>query len=193
LPLLVLPGNHDDRALLRQAMGTIAYPPPEGEFLHRVVDDLPVRIVALDTQVPGRPEGALCPRRLGWLADRLAEAPGRPTLIAMHHPPFVTGIGHMDAMRCFDDVALAKVLRSAPGVERLVCGHVHRPVTVRWAGMVASIAPSTAHQVALDLVEGAPARWTGEPPAIALHAWAPEIGFVSHLSYTGNFPATAFT
>ena len=68
-----------------------------------------------------------------------------------------------------------------------MCGHVHRPIQVRWAGTMASIAPSTAHQATLDLHEGAPLSMKMEPPAIALHLWQPGSGLVTHVSYIGTY------
>jgi hypothetical protein len=52
--------------------------------------------------------------------------------------------------------------------------------------MLASTAPSTAHQVALDLEEE-PLAFTMEPPACHLHVWSAETGLVSHTSYIGDF------
>ena len=94
-----------------------------------VVEGHPVRLIALDTLVPGQVGGLLCAERLIWLAARLEEAPARPTLIFMHHPPFVTGLQAMDAMGLEGKEELAAVIRRHPQVERLVCGHVHRPMT----------------------------------------------------------------
>ena len=67
-----------------------------------------------------------------------------------------------------------------------MCGHVHRPIQVRWAGTMASIAPSTAHQATLDLHDGAPFSMMMEPPAIALHLWRPGTGPGHHVSYIGE-------
>jgi len=74
-----------------------------------------------------------------------------------------------------------------------VCGHHHRPITVRWAGTIGSVAPSTAHQVTLDLVaDDSPSTFTMEPPGFHLHLWSPEAGLVTHGvaigHYDGPFP-----
>ncbi len=191
MPFLVIPGNHDARGTLRQAFADHAYLPREGEFLHYVVEEWPVRLVGLDTVVPGSPGGAQCPARLAWLDARLAEAPDRPTLIFMHHPPFVTGLAAMDEMGLDGQRGFADVLRRHPQVERVVCGHVHRPITRRLAGTVVMTCPSTAHQIALAL---APVNRLGvvmEPPTCLMHAWlGPEHGLVTHESVIGNrYPA----
>ena len=68
-----------------------------------------------------------------------------------------------------------------------MCGHVHRPIQVRWAGTMASIAPSTAHQATLDLHEKTPHSLMMEPPGLALHLWRPGMGLVTHMSYIGTY------
>ncbi len=186
MPVYLIPGNHDERGALRAAFADHAYLPREG-FLHYVVEGWPVRLVALDTIVPGRPGGLMCAERLAWLDARLVEAPERPTLIFMHHPPFRTGIHHMDVLGLDNAEAMREVVRRHAQVEAVVCGHLHRPIQVRWAGTVASTAPSTAHQVALDLRDDGPAEFVMEPPACQLHVWTPGVGLVSHTSFIGTF------
>ena len=146
-----------------------------------------MRLIALDTLVPGKGYGALCPERLDWLEARLAES-DRPTILFMHHPPFDCGIAAFDGMGCTEGGArLAELVRRHVNVERVMCGHVHRPIQVRWAGTMASIAPSTAHQVTLDLHDQAPLSMMMEPPGIALHLWREGTGLVTHVSYIGTY------
>jgi len=192
VPAFAIPGNHDDRTCLRRVFAARGYFPVQGTFLHYTLEDWPVRIIALDTQVPGNPYGHLCAARLTWLADRLEEAPERPTVIMMHHPPFSTGITHMDAMALAEAEAFGNLIARYGCIERILCGHVHRACTVRWRGTVASICPSTAHQVALDLDAASEPAWTREPPAIAVHKWLPAVGLVSHLSPIGDYPPTYY-
>jgi len=193
IPWALMPGNHDDRTNLRQAFADHAYLPRTGEFLHYVLEDMPLRLVALDTLIPGESGGTLCQARLDWLADRLAERPDRPTIVAMHHPPFLTGLTEMDAINCDNSAALGAIVAQHPQIERIICGHVHRPIVARWHGTVVTTAPATAHQVALDLREGSPTAWIMEPPACHLHYWRPDAGLVTHQSYIGDYgPPTAY-
>jgi 3',5'-cyclic AMP phosphodiesterase CpdA len=151
------------------------------------VEGWPVRLVALDTLVPGAPGGRLCAERLAWLDARLAEERGRPTLVFMHHPPFVTGMRAMDAMGLEGKTDLAAVIGRHQQVEGVVCGHLHRPITRRFAGTVATTCPATAHQLALDLAPAPRLAVVMEPPACMLHVWlGPEAGLVSHLSVIGG-------
>jgi 3',5'-cyclic AMP phosphodiesterase CpdA len=187
MPVYLIPGNHDAREPMRRVFAHHGYLPLEGRFLHYVIEDHALRLVALDTVVPGEPGGALCPERLEWLAARLREAPHRPTVILMHHPPIETGIVHMDGMNCAGAEPLGAIIARHPQVERILCGHVHRPIQVRWNGTIVSIGPSPAFQVALDLDPGAPACWIEEPPAYQVHLWRPGLGLVSHLAYVADF------
>ncbi len=94
--IIAIPGNHDERAAMRDAFRSGGYLPVDGKFLQFALDEYPLRIVGLDTLIPGQGGGELCAERLAWLDRTLAEKPNAPTLVLMHHPPFVTGIGHMD-------------------------------------------------------------------------------------------------
>ena len=190
MPVYLIPGNHDDRANLRRVFDRHAYLAYDGDFVHYTVEDWPLRLVALDTLVPGSDRGLVCPARLAWLEARLAEAPERPTLIFMHHPPFVTGIGSMDGMGLDGIDALAAVIHRHPQVERIVAGHIHRPIVRRFAGTVACVCPATAHQVALDLPPDGRLAMVMEPPACMLHVWlGEEQGLVTHVSPIGVRPA----
>ncbi len=187
MPVYVIPGNHDAREALRAAFADKGYFPVSG-FLQYAVDDGPVRLLALDTLVEGKPHGALCEQRLTWLKARLEEQADKPTMLFMHHPPFDCGIETFDKSRLLEgDAGLIALVRRHPNVERAACGHVHRPIQVRWAGTMASIAPSTAHQATLDLNEHSALSMMMEPPAIALHQWRPDSGLVTHVSYVGEF------
>ena len=187
MPLYVIPGNHDSREHLARAFADRGYLPTRGEFLHYTVEEWPVRLVGLDTQVPGQPGGALCAERLAWLDARLGEAPARPTLVFMHHPPFLTGLAAMDSMGLEGKEALAAVIRRHPQVERIACGHVHRPMTRRFAGTVATTCPATAHQIALELRPAERLSVVMEPPACTLHLWlGADAGLVSHVSVIGD-------
>ena len=187
MPVYLIPGNHDEREGLRRAWRGDGYLPAQG-FLHYTVEDQPLRLVALDTVIAGEPGGRLCAERLGWLDRTLAADPSRPTLIIMHHPPFATGIAHMDAIGLDGAEAFAAVLARHPQVERVLCGHLHRSIQARIGRhAIASTAPSTAHQVALDLSSDGPSAFMMEPPGYQLHLWRPETGVVTHTAVIGDF------
>ena len=118
IPFYLIPGNHDARDALRQAFPEHDYLPDDG-FLHYVVEDLPLRLIALDTLVEGKGHGALSDGQLDWLDARLAES-DRPTLLFMHHPPFDVGIAPLDAARLQEgSERLAEIVRRRGNVERV--------------------------------------------------------------------------
>jgi Icc protein len=187
MPVYLIPGNHDRRDALRDAFPEHAYLRQSPQFVQYVIEDHALRIVALDTLVPGEGRGELCADRLAWLDARLAEQPARATAVLMHHPPFATFIGHMDRQGLSGAAELAAVIRRHPQVERLLCGHLHRPILARFAGTIASTAPSPAHQVALDLASDARSQFVMEPPGYQIHAFTPQTGVVSHTAFVGSF------
>ncbi|MDJ0949408.1 MAG: phosphodiesterase [Alphaproteobacteria bacterium] len=187
MPVYLIPGNHDDRRELKNAFPEHDYLPGDGSFQHYAIEDYPIRLIGLDTVIPQEVGGAICDERRAWLAERLDEARDRPTLIFMHHPPIPIGVKGMDRINCEGADALRDLIARHPQVERVVCGHVHRPAQMRWGGTVVSTAPSTAAQLRLDLDPGAEPEFVAEPLAYALHYWEAGTGLVSHLSFVGEF------
>ena len=187
MPIYVIPGNHDSREALRAAFARDGYFPATG-FLHYAVEAYPMRIIGLDTHIPGEHGGLLCGERLAWLERTLAMASSKPTLLMMHHPPFPTGIAHMDAHALHNPSEFAEVVRRHGQIARILCGHLHRTIDHRFAGTVAGTCPSTAHQLVFDTTPGAPAEFTFEPPGYQLHIWRDDAGLVSHTAVFGSWP-----
>lgn len=191
-PVHLMPGNHDDVPTLRAVFADQPQlqPGPDVALAAHVlyaVDLGGLRLVALDTVVPRAPHGQLCSARLDWLDRTLAAEPALPTVVALHHPPFATGIRHMDRMGLLEGAdGLAAVMRRHPQVERLICGHLHRSIQYRFGGTLAMTAPSTAHQIALDLRPRGPAAWILEPPGLVVHLWSGGT-LVSHVQPSGDF------
>jgi len=187
MPIYVVPGNHDKRENLRAGLAHLPGVTSDPHFVQYAVEDHPVRLVLLDTLVPGANHGELSSIQLDWLDRTLAAQPSKPTLVGMHHPPFVTGIPHMDKIALLNAGAFRAVIARHRQVERIVCGHHHRPVVGQCAHAIASIAPSVAHQVALTFKASDRGAFIFEPPAFQLHLWTGENGFVSHTVYTDTY------
>jgi 3',5'-cyclic AMP phosphodiesterase CpdA len=188
IPFAAVPGNHDDRDLMRAALPD-GYARPSGA-LHslRTIGD--VDVVLIDSIVPGRDYGMLEADSLAWLDDALAAAPTRPALLFMHHPPFRTGIEHMDVQNLRNAGDLADTLRRHRRARLVAAGHVHRAALTSFAGTAATICPAPNHAVALDLDARLPPSFTIEPPAFHLHAWIPDDGLgtvVTHWVPIGDF------
>jgi len=172
MPLYLLAGNHDEREKLRKAFtgSRFDYLEQCDKFLQYTADLGVLRLIVLDTVVPFEGCGRLCAERLKWLDERLSEDP-RPTVVAMHHPPFATGITYMDKIGLEGAAELEEIISRHPHIERIVCGHLHRSIQCRFGNTIASTCPSTAHQVAMDLREDGPGCFVMEPPGYQLHLW----------------------
>lgn len=189
MPYYLVPGNHDDRAALRAAFADQGYLPASPEApLDWVVDDYPLRLIGLDSTIPGRHGGQLEDSQLRWLDAQLAARPQAPTVLILHHPPFVSGIGHMDREPFLNAAALHEVIAAHPQVERLLCGHLHRSMQRRFAGSLCCVCPGVSHQIVLDLQVDAPAHFNLEPPGYLLHHWQGEQGLVTHTGVFGQYP-----
>jgi len=187
MPCHLLPGNHDDRTQLRAAFPDHDYLVQTDAFIQYTLEQYPLRIIALDTVVPQHPHGELCGQRLDWLAARLAEQPQRPTVIALHHPPFATGLQPMDALGLRAGAPeLEAIVRRYPNVERVLCGHLHRTIFRRFGGTLASTCPAPAHQIALDLSDAKRLDLVMEPPGYHLHTWQAG-ALVTHHVVVGDY------
>ncbi|WP_313295212.1 phosphodiesterase [Diaphorobacter sp.] len=187
MPLYLLPGNHDERQQLRASFPSHSYLGTDG-FVQYSVPIGGLQLVTLDTVTPGASEGNLCQQRLDWLEAELDRQRHKPVVIAMHHPPFQTLIGHMDRIGLLTGAKeLEAIVARYPNVERVICGHLHRSIQVRFGGTIAATIPSPAHQVCLDLAPDAASAWTLEPPGYALHALPQGGRLVSHMAASGTF------
>ena len=187
MPVYVIPGNHDQRENFRTGLAHLPHVSVDPHFVQYAVDDHPVRLVMLDTLVPGASHGELSPEQLNWLDQTLAAEPAKPTLVGMHHPPFVTGIPHMDKIALLNAGKFGSVIARHRQVERIVCGHHHRPIIGRCAHAIASVAPSVAHQVELTFDPSDRGAFNFEPPAFQLHTWHEAAGFVTHTAYVNQY------
>ncbi|MEA3066231.1 MAG: 3,5-cyclic-AMP phosphodiesterase [Sphingomonadales bacterium] len=188
-PVFYALGNHDGREAFRANFPDLAMP---GGFLQYAIEGHDLRILVLDTLEEGRHGGNFCETRAAWLRDRLAEAPGRPTLIVLHHPPVDSGLSWMTEDPEASWVARLEALVSAQdNIVALIAGHLHRPVVTRWAGTLLAVCPSTAPQVALDFETIDPERPDGrpmivaDPPCFAVHHWDGK-RLVSHFDTAGE-------
>ena len=179
-PLLAIPGNHDERAAFRAAFADLGYLPATGPLHFVAGSHGPVRVIGLDISVPGHHHGDFDEHAAAWLEGSLVGEPDRPTLIMLHQPPIETGIGFIDAYRCFNGERLAAIVARHPAVERVLCGHVHRHMSLRFGGSLLVTAPSTTTAIALHLASAAEPASYVEPPALLLHHWRPEAGLVTH-------------
>lgn len=183
----VLPGNHDLRGPLRAAFGL---PGRAEEPVSYAVDLGPLRLVCVDSIIPGAEGGALDGGRAEWLDLALAEDREKPTVVALHHPPLITDLPTFEEIGLASEgrAALAEVLGRHPQVARVVAGHVHRPMVAELAGRAVLTAPSTYMQVALDFAPR-PLEMRPDPPGFAIHALR-DGALTSHVQTVPRLPTS---
>jgi 3',5'-cyclic AMP phosphodiesterase CpdA len=187
IPFVAIPGNHDSRALMRDAFPQAPFP-AEGA-LNQLCAVGGLDVVLLDSSVHGKPDGMLEPSTLQWL-DATLTGSDRPALLFLHHPPFRTGIWHMDRQNLLNTGELAAIVGKHPRVRLVAAGHVHRATLTLFAGVAGTICPAPNHAVALDLAQLLEPSFRIEPPAFHLHAWFAGAGhgdLVTHLVPIGRF------
>jgi Icc protein len=197
IPFAAIPGNHDGRGMLRDVWPDHTATAATTAALNSVRRIGELDIVLIDSTVPGAARGELDADTLAWLDTVLGESTSRPALLFLHHPPFTTGIAHMDAQNLRNADDLAAILRRHGRARLIAAGHVHRSTLTTFAGVAATICPAPNHAVALDLDGHLPPSFTVEPPAFHLHVWFPgraEQNFgqnfgdvVTHLVPIGDF------
>jgi Icc protein len=188
IPFVGIPGNHDARAMMRAAFPEQGWAPTGA--LDQIVSVGGLDLLLLDSSVAGQPHGELEAETLQWLDDALASSSTRPALLFLHHPPFRTGIEHMDVQDLCNAEELAPIIQNHPRVKLVAAGHVHRATLTLFAGVPATICPAPNHAVDLDLGELRVPSFRVEPPAFHLHVWLPGEGFgelVTHQVPVGDF------
>ncbi len=157
--LIWVMGNHDERVPF--AAGLFDAAPADSRVeqadssaapLDRVYDLDGLRLIALDTSVPGYHHGALTDEQLSWLTTQLQEPARLGTLLAMHHPPLPSAIEVMAILELHEQHRLAEVIRGSD-VRGILAGHLHYSTQGMFAGVPVSVAAATCYS--LDV--GAPA------------------------------------
>jgi Icc protein len=179
-PVFPVAGNHDDRDTLRAAFGLAG---ADEEPVQYAAELGPLRLVVLDSTRPGADGGELDADRLGWLEATLA-ASEAPTVVALHHPPLLTGLPAFDAigLPTDDRRAFGEIVARHGHVRRIVTGHVHRAAVSELGGRTVVIAPSTYLQARLDLRSDEIRFDDDHPPGYVVHALG-EDGLASHFQF----------
>ncbi|WP_448810292.1 phosphodiesterase [Agromyces bauzanensis] len=143
-------GNHDERGTFRSEL---LDEPATDQPVHQVVQVGGLRIIALDTSVPGYHHGALDTASLAWLDAVLADPAPEGTLIAMHHAPIATPLALMDVLELRDQDELADIVRGRD-VRMILGGHLHYATNGMFAGIPVSVAGATAYTMDLSATPG---------------------------------------
>lgn len=143
-------GNHDDRGTFRrELLGQL----PTSNPVDRVHDINGLRVVALDSTVPGFHHGSIADDQLDWLAEELSTAAPHGTIIAMHHPPVPTVLDLSVLVELRDQPEFAEVIRGSD-VRSIIAGHLHYSTTATFAGVPVSVASATCYTQDLNVPVG---------------------------------------
>jgi 3',5'-cyclic AMP phosphodiesterase CpdA len=178
LPLHLTTGNHDNPAAMLDVFGGTSFL-GGGTSAHYAVAHPGFTVVALDSWRPDGPAGQLGDDQLSWLDDVLGQRPDVPAFVCLHHPPVAVGVPFLDGMRLENGPALGAVLARHGNVARVLAGHVHRAISVPFAGTLVTVAPSTYRQTSLTLRADREIGYLAEPTGFLLHV-STESGFATH-------------
>lgn len=183
-PYLLLPGNHDDAALVHQFFPDVS-PPPRG-MLRVELDGL--RLLLADSCIGGQDHGELGSEQLQDMAAELDGNP-RPTLLAMHHPPVSAQVPALDGLGLRDVRVFQEWLMQRGCIVAVLAGHYHQAqfsLLGRCCPVI--VAPSVAPPLVPDFC--APSfRVEAKPASGVLHLWN-QHRLSSHL-FTSDLPQPA--
>ena len=146
IPAWVIPGNHDDPSVMQEAFaGTPCFPVTDQTFQY-ALEDLPFRILALNSRADGTELPEFNQHKLAWLTDQLDRS-DKAVLIAIHHPPMTTGIELIDMGGSEWYQGMKSVISTHDQVKLVICGHCHCDLSGRIGHAPVYMAPANSHQL----------------------------------------------
>jgi 3',5'-cyclic AMP phosphodiesterase CpdA len=159
-------GNHDERGAFReQLFGQM----PSDRPVDFVYDVDGLRVITLDTSVPGHHHGELTGDQLDWLAEELSTPAEHGTIIAMHHPPVPSVQDLSVLVELRDQASLAEVIEGSD-VRSIIAGHLHYSTNATFAGVPVSVASATCYTQ--DLAVGGTRGRDGAQSYNLVHVYA---------------------
>ncbi len=169
---LSIPGNHDDREVMRQYIALPADTCPN--FIQYSITKNNCRLIMLDTLYDGFDEGLLCDHRLDWLRHELTRDQSTSTYVFCHHHPISLHLPMQDGIRLMQGEKLLEILTKAENVKHLFFGHIHRSVSGSLGSLGFTALQSTAFSAPLPYPD-----WSWE--TFAPSQEPPQLGIV-HMS-----------
>lgn len=149
-PIVWVAGNHDDRAAMRAGLLGAGPADVDADAPLTAVHDLGgLRLIALDSTVPGWHHGRIGAEQREWLRGILSEPAPRGTILALHHPPLPSHIPFFDILELREQDALADVVRDTD-VRGILAGHLHYSMHGTFAGIPVSVASATCYTMNLQ-------------------------------------------
>lgn len=135
-------GNHDERGAMRSALALS--PGADSDPVTEVRWFGGLRVIVVDSTVPGEHWGRVDEEQLEWLAAELATPAAEGSLLLIHHPPLPTVLDLAVTVELREQAALASVLAGSD-VRGILSGHVHHPAFGTFAGIPVAAASSSAY------------------------------------------------
>lgn len=145
-PIVWVAGNHDERPALRAGLLDGA---PSEDPVTGVWDLGGLRLIALDSTVPGWHHGDLEATQLAWLRSILAEPAPLGTILALHHPPLPSHIPFFDILELRNQDEFARAI-AGTDVRAILAGHLHYSTSGTFAGIPVSVASATCYTMNLQ-------------------------------------------
>ncbi len=138
IPVLALPGNHDDASLLAEIF------PGSPTDKISVSKHGPWHIIRLNSCLPGKPEGRLSQEVMAELDDFIERHKQRPCLIVLHHQPVIVSSPWIDKYPLLEPQVFLQIIDRHPDVKAVVWGHIHQGFEADRNGTVMLGSPSSA-------------------------------------------------
>ncbi|TFC13060.1 phosphodiesterase [Cryobacterium algoritolerans] len=168
-------GNHDKRAAFRtELLGRAGSEAESDAPVDGVFDLGGVRLIALDSSVPGYHHGDLTRSQLDWLADLLSEPAPHGTVLALHHPPIPTMIPLMSILELRSQARLAQVIAGSD-IRAILGGHLHYATTGMFAGIPVSVAAATCYTLDASAPQGELVGQSGGQSINLVHVYDDQI------------------
>jgi 3',5'-cyclic-AMP phosphodiesterase len=140
IPTYWLPGNHDSLPFMEELLTEFPF------FPQKSFQQGNWNFILLNSGVPGYVHGYLSGTTLDWLDRQLAELPPQPTLVSLHHPPFLVNSEWLDTSTLQNPEELFAVLARYPQVKLVLFGHIHQEFDREFQGVRYLACPSTCIQ-----------------------------------------------
>ncbi|WP_420364655.1 phosphodiesterase [Curtobacterium sp. L3-7] len=164
-------GNHDERGAFRQELFGLQ---PTERPVDFVYDVNGLRVITLDTSVPGEHYGTVTPEQLDWLAEVLSEPAPHGTVLAMHHPPVPSVQDLAVLVELRDQRALAEVVEGSD-VLTIIAGHLHYSTSAVFAGIPVSVASATCYTQDLNEFRGGTRGQDGAQSFNLVHVYGHDV------------------
>jgi 3',5'-cyclic AMP phosphodiesterase CpdA len=178
-------GNHDSRAAVRVCL---LDEEPSVDPIDQVHWLGGLRLISLDTSVPGRHHGELSQQQLAWLAAELATPAPHGTVLALHHPPVPSVLDLAILVELQDQHQLAAVIAGSD-VRSILAGHLHYSTTATFAGVSVSVAAASCYTQDLAVPAGSMRSRDGGQAINLVHVYDHTV--MHSVAPLGSFPVLA--